>query len=185
MTSARAAQTWTAFSDTSSTDSGETQKHSPFCTTSSPLRTTFSESTGWDLSLKTILGTTTCSPSGFDFRRDGSCFVTCAGAVAILNHVDDDLKITQQFFLAKSNVNVSGSSSSFRDSCASPTPVTPKRRYVNTIRASILGSQSQGSPSAEISHSPTKSSGHQRTKAATCVALSPDGKLLAVGEVGL
>jgi hypothetical protein len=116
------------------------------------------------LTLKSIVGATTCSGSGLDCSSNTFAYV--AGAAAVVVKLDQNLKPTQQFYRAKPN---------FATVSKGPTTPTP------SSRVSMVGL----SPAVELLESPTTKSwsAKDKIKAATCVSLSGDGRYLAVGEV--
>ena len=148
--------------------------------TNSPIKSNLDLTSAFALSLRSVLGTTTTSANGFDYLRSHSCFATCAGSAAVIHHVDEAYNITQKFFRAKPH----GSTGSLDFGA---TPSTPEARSrPAAIRTSIYGGL-RGLPSPSTPSDPAalqaKGSTRQKTRAATCVSLSRDGKLLAVGEV--
>ena len=135
--------------------------------------------------LKKVLGSTTSSASGFDCNLSTSSLAFCAGSTAVLAQVDAELNINQRFFRAQS-----GSSRSqyvFTHSDSSPASPTPESfpRLANSLRRKTLGIKSAGSPRVEPGVSPGRANIRQKTRAASCVSLSPDGRFLAVGEVNM
>lgn len=132
------------------------------------------------LSLETVIGITTSSASGFDCRPKLHSFAACAGTAVVLSHVDEQLNISQKFY---------------RASPSSALPANPGLSYYNPTAASGLsdGLKNTGSPLKDSFPGITSTAGHAdsagknsastRTRIASCVSLSPDGQLLAVGEV--
>lgn len=96
-----------------------------------------------------------------------------------------DFQTSQRFFHSRPNATPLVSTPSVYDS---PTPVGhqgARQRTAASLRESGYGVPSQSSPFNESFESPSGKSGNQsRTKAATCIALSPDAKLVAIGETG-
>jgi len=135
--------------------------------------------------LKKVLGSTTSSASGFDCNPSTSSFAFCAGSTAVLAYVDAELNITQKFFRAQSGFSRSQYISSHLES--SPASQTPEShpRLANSLRRKTLGIRSAGSPRVEPGVSPGRATIRQKSRAASCVSLSPDGRFLAVGEVNL
>lgn len=130
--------------------------------------------------MKKVIGTTTASANGFDCLSTSRKFAFTAGAAAVVATVDEDLNVTQHFFRGNPS---SYSGVTGRDANGgwplSPTPHDPRLRGVKDQTAN-------GSPSnREWGDSPGRTtSAKDRVKAATSVALSPNGKWLAVGESG-
>ncbi|KAG6029803.1 hypothetical protein E4U41_000272 [Claviceps citrina] len=134
------------------------------------------------LSLKRVIGTTCRSPTGFDTLS--SSFAYIAGGAAIVVDVEDHL-YSQRFYRARPTAVPVYSVSTSQITAPAPIATTPKandsrNRVAPTYRDSLH------SP-AEWSDSPTGSktwTSRERIKAATSLALSPDGRYLAVGETG-
>ena len=145
--------------------------------TISPIKATHDPPLSLSLSLRSVLGTTTCSTSGFDCLRTASCFATCAGSAVVLHYLDENYNITQKFFRAKP--------SAVTDTATAPSTPETRNRQVASLRTSILPARGISSPSNDVTSLSGKGSVRPRNRAATCVALSPDGKLLAVGEVSV
>ncbi|OQO12981.1 hypothetical protein B0A48_02445 [Cryoendolithus antarcticus] len=148
----------------------------------SPTKLTRNEEAG--LQLQKVIGTTTASVNGFDCLPATRSFAYVAGAAAVLATVDSDLNVTQRFFRAKTSANAFG-----RDAGgwhASPTPNEPRHRALGHVKEKSLGGSPLASSGRDWSDSPTGKSttAKDRVKAATSVAVSPDGKWLAVGESG-
>ena len=125
------------------------------------------------LSVKTVIGTTTCSANGFDCLVDS--FAAIAGSAVILTRIDSDLNVTRRFFRARHNPWPHNSSSASYSPATPPTGPELRHRLISpqkSVRA--------GSPLGDLGESHTA---RQRTKAATCISLSPDGRFLALGEV--
>lgn len=124
------------------------------------------------LALKKVVGTTCSSPTGFDTAK--SCFAYIAGAAVVVVDVDGD-HYSQRFYRARPTAVPTYS-------VAHPsTPSTPKAN--DSRRVALNCRDSPYSPGGAESPSNTWTS-RERIKAATCVALSRDGKFLAVGETG-
>jgi hypothetical protein len=140
------------------------------------------ESCDLRLDLAKVIGTTTSSSTGFDCLSHSSAFALCAGSAAIVNHVDEDSKISQKIFRARPNgTSLQQGSSSGELSTGANTP--EHRKAGKSLRSSIYTPRAVGSPSSEYGGSPGKIAARQRTRAVTCVALSSDGKMIALGEV--
>ena len=134
------------------------------------------------LTLKTVIGTTSSSPNAFDSDASRHLFAHCAGPAAIVAEVHEDLSITQRLFRALSNVSPVNSTTSFYNS--STPPATPTR----SRRGSPFkdGSYTNGiGPVEYASESPSNSRVQNTVREATCVSLSRQGNFLAVGEVNV
>ncbi|KAI0806380.1 WD40-repeat-containing domain protein [Xylaria sp. FL0064] len=132
------------------------------------------------LSLKRVIGTTCVSPTGFDAVQFSFAYV--AGGAVVVVDVNGD-NYGQRFFRARPTAIPMYSTQSLPYSTSSPsTPRTPK---ANDSRNRVSLRESVFSPNdwAESPNSKTWTS-RERIKAATCLALSKEGRFLAVGETG-
>ncbi len=136
------------------------------------------------LSLKQIIGTTTTSSNGFDSLESARCFAYIAGAAAVLSTLDEKgLPVCQRYFRARPSAEPLNPQAPLYDH---PISLAPKPRTAAGLRDSYVGSALCASPGYDsgLDSPNNKAIGvRERTKAVTCVSLSPDGKLLAVGEV--
>lgn len=137
------------------------------------------------LSLTRVIGTTVASPVAFDNLVSSSIFAYTAGAAAVVVKLDDDCNISQRFFRARPAAGTATLASN-----NTPTASTGSAGGDGRSRApgSFRESGVPFNPSTpEGLDSPKESRTRGRTKdsikAATCISLSRDGKLLAVGEV--
>lgn len=144
-----------------------------------PPMKTAQDGAGLSLSLLSVIGTTTTSSTGFDCLSQAKSFALCAGSVVVLAQLDEDLKATQRYFRAVPTAVPVNAPTSFYNQGTPP----GRSRPAGSLRDGIYGSASTGSPRRETTDSPGKGMVHQRMKAATCLSLSPDATLLAVGEV--
>lgn len=160
--------------------------NSPFFRGSTPRSPIKGKSQELGLSLKQVIGTTTSSINGFDCLPDARSFAFTAGAAAVIACVDEDLKITQRFFRARPVQSGSGYEvNGYAPISPTPNASAARNRTLNHVREHSSGLSPLSSSGREWSESPTgKTAGvKERVKAATSVALSPNGKWLAVGEV--
>ncbi|KAI0426621.1 WD40-repeat-containing domain protein [Xylaria sp. FL1042] len=129
------------------------------------------------LSLKRVIGTTCVSPTGFDAAQ--SSFAYVAGGAVVVVDVNGD-NYGQRFFRARPTAIPVYSTPSLPYSTSSPS--TPK---ANDSRNRVSLRESVFSPNdwADSPNSKTWTS-RERIKAATCLALSKEGRFLAVGETG-
>ena len=137
------------------------------------------------LKVNKILGFTTGSSSGFDYSPRASCFAICAGSTAAVAQVNDELDITWKYFKARPNVSPNIQPLSYSETATPATPSTPEQRSrkASTLHGGRNATRSTGSPLLEKGASPGGNIVRQRTRAVTCVSLTADGNLLAVGEV--
>lgn len=137
------------------------------------------------LSLKKVVGTTSTTSNGFDSLEKAHVIAYIAGAVIVVVTFDEDLNASQTCFRAKPSSSPS-SGFSYVDS---PSPAnnvfTVRERYPGSARgwnpsaaASPLANDAADSPNSRFAAK------KERTKATTCVALSPSGKFVAAGESG-
>ncbi|KAI8965040.1 WD repeat-containing protein [Daldinia sp. FL1419] len=133
------------------------------------------------LSLKRVVGTTCNAPTGFD--TVGSSFAYIAGGAVVVVDVDvDGADYTQRFYRARPSAVPVYSTSPLPYSLSTPNQ-TPKANDSRN-RASLRESSYN---SLDWTESPTSSktwTSRERIKAATCLALSKEGRFLAVGETG-
>ncbi|KAI1418261.1 WD domain-containing protein [Hypoxylon sp. FL1857] len=147
-----------------------------------PARSPYRSRTPVDprLALKRVVGTTCASPTGFDAVN--SSFAYIAGGAVVVVDVDGS-DYVQRFYRARPTALPVYSTPPLPYSPSTPTQ-TPKAndsRNRISLRESTYGS-------LDWAESPTSSSktwtSRERIKAATCLALSKEGKFLAVGETG-
>ncbi|KAK1596116.1 WD domain-containing protein [Colletotrichum navitas] len=127
------------------------------------------------LSLKRVIGTTCASPTGFDTVN--SSFAYIAGGAVVVVDVDGQ-HYAQRFYRARPTAAPVYGSAPLSHTNHS-TPSTPKANDSrNRVVAGTRDSQSwTDSPGSTWTS-------RERIKAATCLALSRDGRYLAVGETG-
>lgn len=140
------------------------------------------EDVGFHLHLKSVIGTTTTSPNSFDSLPEIETFAFCAGSAVIVARVNAQLGITQQFYRARPNIRSVNETHSFYN------PSTPPLKALkNRLAPSTKDSGHRAGYSFEesVTESPGTSHLSKRTREASCISLSPEGHLLAVGEVSL
>ncbi|KAK5997972.1 Mitogen-activated kinase-binding 1-like protein [Cladobotryum mycophilum] len=129
------------------------------------------------LSLKRVVGTTCRAPTAFDTVN--SSFAYTAGGAVVVVDVDGE-RYAQRFYRARPTATPIYAVNLSQNSPSTPT-TTPK---ANDSRNRVaLGRDSYSSLEWTDSGSKTWTS-RERIKAATCLALSREGKYLAVGETG-
>lgn len=137
------------------------------------------------LSLKQVIGTTATSNNGFSSINGGGAFAFIAGSGAVVVTLSEGAQTKQRFYHARPAANPVVTTPSIYDS---PTPTGQhgsRQRTAASLRESSYGAVPTNSPFHDYNESPgAKTGGNTRSKAATCVALSPDGKLVAIGETG-
>nr|RBQ88676.1 hypothetical protein FVER53263_00581 [Fusarium verticillioides] len=131
------------------------------------------------LSLQRVIGTTCSSPTGFDTLP--SVFAYIAGGAVVVVDVNGD-NHTQRFYRARPTAVPLYSVATFQN-----TPTTPSGTPKANDSRGRVGPRFPNSPhtSSDWNESPSNTwTSRERIKAATCLALSRDGKYLAVGETG-
>ncbi|KAI1083947.1 WD domain-containing protein [Whalleya microplaca] len=130
------------------------------------------------LSLKRVVGTTCASPTGFDTVN--SSFAYIAGGAVVVVDVGGD-QYTQRFYRARPSAVPVHSTPAlpYSQSTSASTPKANDSRNRVSLRESTYGSADW----SDSSSSKTWTS-RERIKAATCLALSKEGRFLAVGETG-
>ncbi|RMY42270.1 hypothetical protein D0865_12075, partial [Hortaea werneckii] len=162
-----------------------TPSNSPFfknTTPRSPTRANKLEEPG--LRLSKVIGSTTTSTNGFACLPSERTFAYVAGAAAVVATVSADLEISQRFFKARPNA-VGTTREAVGQWPASPTPNEPRNRALGHGKDSH-GASPLGASGRDWSDSPNGRTltAKDKVKAATSIALSPNGKWLAVGETG-
>jgi WD40 repeat protein len=162
--------------------------NSPF-SKASPGRTTKTSRNDAGLSLRHVIGTTANSVNAIDTLPSSNCLAFTAGAAAVIATFQDDLTFTQRFYRARPTaIAINPSPSVYEPSTPTHTPSDLRRRTVVSLRDTGTGGSPFGTPiGSESNESPGGKTwtARERVKAATCVSFSPDGKYLAIGEVGL
>lgn len=171
-------------------------------TAGSPMRTTPSNSPALrpparspqkptyqsNLSLQTIIGTTITTPNGLSVHGQSKSFALCAGSTAVLAELDDENNISQRFFRARPSATSINPVASFYNQNSTPATPEPKSRSLSVVRTNangVGGSSYNGSPTTDWADAVNARpwSSRERVKAVTCVSVSPNGRLLAFGEV--
>lgn len=135
---------------------------------------------GVSLQLEQVVGTTSSSPNGLACCVITNTYAYCAGAVAVLATVHPDGTTMRRYFKARPTAASLNPSSSFYDT-SSPFAISPRRRTSIFARRKCqdvdFGShQDEGTNQTWTAR--------ERIKTVTCVALSENGRWLAVGESG-
>ncbi|KKK14226.1 hypothetical protein P175DRAFT_0440425 [Aspergillus ochraceoroseus IBT 24754] len=138
------------------------------------------------LSLKTVIGTTTTTPNGFSYHDQSRSFALCAGSAAVLADLDNDDNVNQRFFRARPSAASINPVTSFYNQSTPPTTPDARPKSFSGTKPIAYNGIYNGSPSTEIVEAPSPRawSSRERVKAVTSVALSPNGRFLAVGETG-
>ena len=149
----------------------------------SPLTPGFDNCDNLRLSLNRVIGTTILAANAIDCVQDRGIIATCCGQAAVVSHVDEHLNVTQRIFRAAPNSVAPNTSPSFYH------PGTPPAIRDLAARQSILRDAGSGislsGHTDVVVDSPGRVKANTRTRSASCLSVSRDGKLLAVGEVCL
>lgn len=137
------------------------------------------------LSLQTVIGTTTTTPNGFSSHDESKSFAFCAGSAAVLAEVDEEGSVNQRFFRARPSVSSINPITSFYNQSTPPATPDTRAKPLSSLKPATNANVLNGSPSSELveSAAPRPWSSRERVKAVTAVSISPNGRLLAVGEV--
>jgi WD40 repeat protein len=143
----------------------------------SPIKLTSRDRQELGLSLKRVIGTTCQGVFCFDHLAATRSFAYTAGAAAVVASVGQHGEITQRFLRANPT-QPSTRSPVLITLAVSASPADPRHR-------SPLPPRDYDRPEWVDSPNGSKhSSVRERVKAATAVSLSPNGRLIAVGETG-
>lgn len=130
------------------------------------------------LQLDHVIGTTTKSPGGLASCTNTNSFAYCAGSVAVLAQIDASGAVSHRYYRARpAAVPINPTSSVYTTPTSTP---TRKRRPLVTPRKDIDGA-SRVLLEDESARTWTQ---RERIKSVRSVALSPNGRWLAVGESG-
>ncbi|KAK4039141.1 hypothetical protein C8A01DRAFT_36903 [Parachaetomium inaequale] len=132
------------------------------------------------LSLRRVVGTTCASPTGFDTVH--SSFAYVAGGAVVVVDVSGE-HYAQRFYRARPTAVPLLTVSPSTNASSTPIPTPKANDSRNRAAASPRDSLYASSDWPESPSSRTWTS-RERIKAATCLALSRDGRYLAVGETG-
>ncbi len=132
---------------------------------------------GVSVVLETVLGSTGSSINALSAADDTGCFAYCAGSIVVLTDVNS---LTQRFFYANPDALPAQITPSYYNP-ATPTKATGNRALAHTpYKENSLSSIALSDSSVDY---PGKGKLSHRPRSVTCVALSPCGNYLAVGEV--
>ncbi|CAM1504806.1 Fc.00g023970.m01.CDS01 [Cosmosporella sp. VM-42] len=132
------------------------------------------------LFLKRVIGTTCSSPTGFDTVN--SSFAYIAGGAVVVVDVDGD-DHSQRFYRARPTAVPIYSVTTYQNAPSTPTATPKANDSRGRVAASFRDSPHTGFDWGDSPGGKTWTS-RERIKAATCLALSREGKYLAVGETG-
>jgi len=142
-----------------------------------------------DLGLKLIIGTTTNSSSAFDALPGSRCIGYLAGAVAVVGKVNEDGSISQTFFRSKQLLIPNAGGAPLNEISLNPSSPSHNSRNRTPLRHrdSTAGAASFTSSIYSSLDSPGSKNGTsivEKVKPLVSISFTPNGKLLAVGEVG-
>ncbi|KAK4162203.1 WD40-repeat-containing domain protein [Cladorrhinum sp. PSN259] len=155
-----------------------TPSNSPFLTR--PSRSSIRPRAPYEpcLSLRRVIGTTCNSPTGFDTVQ--SSFAYIAGGTVVVVDVSGE-HYSQRFYRARPSAVPVYVVSPVSNSSSTPN-ATPKAN--DSRNRSAASPRDYGTSDWSDSPSSKTWTSRERIKAATCLALSRDGRYLAVGETG-
>lgn len=132
-----------------------------------------------------VVGITATRSNAFAHCESTSSIAYTAGAAVVVAKLTNNSQLEQRCFRAKPQPPPSNNTSSpiYESSTPSFTSHGLRNRTAQSLRDRGAGSQLYGSPLNDSFQSPGGKNIGTRAKTAACVALSPDGRLLAVGEV--
>ncbi|KAK8094567.1 WD40-repeat-containing domain protein [Apiospora hydei] len=133
------------------------------------------------LSLKRVVGTTCAHPTGFDTAQSSFAYIA-GGAVVVADIGSQDY--TQRFFRARPNASPIYNTPALPYSPSTPNANTPKANDSRNRLPIPQRDSSFGAVDWSESASSKSWTSRERVKAATCLALSREGRFLAVGETG-
>ena len=138
-------------------------------------RPTNQQSPKCTITLERVIGNTISGPNGFDSLRNGT-FAICSGSTVVVSQILADETLKQQVYRApiRSISEIIPGIESLQNS-----PSRTRGRQVP--RPSIL---SIGNAILDNKDSPGKAAVYKKPKGTSCLALSPNGLFLAVGETG-
>ena len=142
-----------------------------------------------NLSLHGVIGTTVTTPNGLSVHGPSRSFALCAGSTVVLSELDNSNNINQRFLRARPSATSFYPITSFYNQSSSPIAISPtaRRRSLSVPKSNTNGNgnifnSSPGMDSADGAGSRHLSS-KEKIKAVTCVSISPNGRLVAFGEV--
>ncbi|KAL9054687.1 MAG: hypothetical protein Q9206_003438 [Seirophora lacunosa] len=129
-----------------------------------------------------IIGSTISNANTLSAAVDTNFFAFCAGSTVILAAVNARLGLDQRFFNAKPDASPSQITPSYYNP-GTPTRASASRSYITSLPRDEVASGGVASGERSVDSSSRVKSAH-RSRTLTCVAISPSGRLIAVGEVG-
>ena len=138
------------------------------------------------LTLRTVIGTTTESQTGFSCHPGSDTFAFCAGSAVVLGSVDETGQVSQRFFRAEPTSGACNPVFSVYDENTTGGTPDSRRKSALPTRSGAFTVGSTGSPRREWNDEGTSKpwTAKDRVKATTSISLSTDGRFLAVGETG-
>lgn len=128
-----------------------------------------------------IIGSTISNANTLSAAVDTNFFAFCAGSTVILAAVNARLGLDQRFFNAKPDASPSQITPSYYNP-GTPTRASASRSYITSLPRDEVASGGVASGERSVDSSSRVKSAH-RSRTLTCVAISPSGRLIAVGEV--
>lgn len=149
----------------------------------SPLKTGPDDCDNLRLALNRAIGTTILAANAIDCLQDRGIVVTCCGQAAIVSHVDEHLNVTQRIFRPGPHSIAPNTSPSFYHP-GTPPAARDLAARTSIVRDGVSGASLSGHNEI-VADSPGRNKANTRTRSASCLSVSRDGRLLAVGEVCL
>jgi len=132
------------------------------------------------LQLDNVIGTTTRNPGGLSTCPEHNTFAYCAGSVAVLAALTESDTVSHRYYRARPAAIAANLSTSFY---STPT-VTPTRKRPALITPKKEQDNITPSRSLPADDNVKTWTARERIKSVSCVSLSSNGRLLAVGETG-
>ena len=142
-----------------------------------------------NLCLRGVIGSTVTTPNGLSVHGPSRLFALCAGSTVVLAELDENSRIINQRFLrARPSATSFYPAASYYVQFSSPVSSnTTRGRSLSFSKATANGNGNifNASPAADSSEGVGSRhwSSKERVKAVKCVSISPNGRLLAFGEV--
>ena len=137
------------------------------------------EDEGARICLVNIVGNTVSSSAGFD--SVGDVCAVAAGSCVTLARFDADFNLSQKFFTTNPSTHNAPTASCSPSQTIKYMP-RPHRTLASGSKSGGYDTTVPGSPLGDM-RARKVNTARQRVKAITCVSLSADGKMVAVGEV--
>ncbi|KAL2437190.1 hypothetical protein ABEF95_016737 [Exophiala dermatitidis] len=135
------------------------------------------------LQLQKVIGTTTTSPSGLACCPSTETYAYCAGAVAVLAKVSSDQQLSHRYYKARPTAPSINPPTSHYEGSPAASPSRRRTSFAPPRGPDDYNGGTFGRDWLEESGGQTWTA-RERIKSTSCVALSSNGRWLAVGESG-